>query len=80
MLLALRLTGHRAAASPPVDELVIADVSVMNVDQGETEPHQNVVMREGFDVSVGRWLMKKSGPELPVLFAGCARNALRFSR
>ncbi|MDO7852440.1 amidohydrolase family protein [Hymenobacter convexus] len=68
LLLGLSFCGHRAAgqrpdpvippavASPMVDELVISNVSVVNVDLGEIEPHQNVVMRDGFIVSVGKWV------------------------
>ncbi|MBD2721034.1 amidohydrolase family protein [Hymenobacter armeniacus] len=43
-------------ALPPVDELVISNVNVVDVDLGEIEPHRNVVMRDGFIISVGKWV------------------------
>ncbi|MBD2768374.1 amidohydrolase family protein [Hymenobacter sp. BT664] len=68
LLLRLSFSGHLAigqrpaAAIPPVvmpprvDELVITNVNVVNVDHGEIEPHQNVVMRDGVILSVGKWI------------------------
>ncbi|UOQ96506.1 amidohydrolase family protein [Hymenobacter sp. 5317J-9] len=68
LLLGLSLAGRAAlgqqpgATIPPVvippmvDELVIANVSVVNVDLGEIEPNQNVVMRDGAIISVGKWV------------------------
>ena len=68
LLLGLSLSGHLAAGQrpvvvippvippPPVDELVITNVNVVDVDLGEIEPHRNVVLRDGFIVSVGQWV------------------------
>jgi hypothetical protein len=78
LLLGLSFWGHLAAGQrpavviippvigpPPVDELVIVNVNVVDVDLGEIEPHRNVVLRDGFIVSVGQWL--PAGRGVPTL-------------
>jgi hypothetical protein len=45
-----------AAMPPPVDELVITNVNVVDVDLGKIEPHRNVLMRNGSIISVGQWV------------------------
>ncbi|MBH8558129.1 amidohydrolase family protein [Hymenobacter negativus] len=78
LLLGLSCSGHLATgqrpavvvippviAPLPVDELVIANVNVVNVDLGEIEPHRNVVLRDGFIVSVGQWV--PAGRGVPTL-------------
>ncbi|WP_460609611.1 amidohydrolase family protein [Hymenobacter terrigena] len=78
LLLGLSFWGHLAAGQrpvvviippvitpPPVDELVITNVNVVDVDLGEIEPSRNVVLRDGFIVSVGQWL--PAGRGVPTL-------------
>ncbi|GAB3873508.1 amidohydrolase family protein [Hymenobacter segetis] len=52
-------------APPPVDELVITNVNVVDVDLGEVEPHRNVVLRDGVIFSVGQWV--PAGRGVPTL-------------
>ena len=77
LLLGLSFSGHLAAgqrlvavipppiAPPPVDELVIANVNVVDVDLGEIAPHRNVVLRDGVIISVGQWV--PAGRGVPTL-------------